>query len=87
MNNIMLVSSIFLGLLSFVSLYRAIVGPTLADRVVAINMISTKVSIIIVLVSIFLEEKNYVDVALIYAMVSFITTVSVAKYLERGKLF
>ncbi len=87
MNNIMLVSSIFLGLLSFVSLYRAIVGPTLADRVVAINMISTKVSIIIVLVSVFLEEKNYVDVALIYAMVSFITTVSVAKYLERGKLF
>ena len=56
----MLVSSIFLGLLSFVSLYRAIVGPTLADRVVAINMISTKVSIIIVLVSVFLEEKNYV---------------------------
>jgi len=87
MNNIMLGSSIFLGLLSFVSLYRAIVGPTLADRVVAINMISTKVSIIIVLVSVFLEEKNYVDVALIYAMVSFITTVSVAKYLERGKLF
>lgn len=87
MNNIMLVSSIFLGLFSFVSLYRAIVGPTLADRVVAINMISTKVSIIIVLVSVFLEEKNYVDVALIYAMVSFITTVSVAKYLERGKLF
>lgn len=87
MNNIMLASSIFLGLLSFVSLYRAIVGPTLADRVVAINMISTKVSIIIVLVSVFLEEKNYVDVALIYAMVSFITTVSVAKYLERGKLF
>lgn len=87
MNNIMLGSSIFLGLLSFVSLYRAIVGPTLADRVVAINMISTKVSIIIVLVSVFLKEKNYVDVALIYAMVSFITTVSVAKYLERGKLF
>lgn len=87
MSNIMLGSSIFLGCLSFVSLYRAIVGPTLADRVVAINMISTKVSIIIVLVSIFLEEKNYVDVALIYAMISFITTVSVAKYLERGKLF
>jgi len=87
MINFMIISSIFLGLLSFVSLYRAIVGPTVADRVVAINMISTKVSIIIVLVSIFLEEKNYVDVALIYAMVSFITTVSVAKYLERGKLF
>jgi multicomponent Na+:H+ antiporter subunit F len=80
-------ASIILTVLSFASLYRAIVGPTLADRVVAINMVSTKVTIVIILVALFLDEKNYVDVALIYAMVSFITTVSVAKYLERGKLF
>jgi multicomponent Na+:H+ antiporter subunit F len=80
-------AAMFLTLLSFVSLYRAMVGPTAADRVVAVNMISTKVSIIIVLVALFLDEKNYVDVALIYAMVGFVTTVSVAKYLERGKLY
>lgn len=87
MINLFIGASIILCLLSFASLYRAIVGPTVADRVVAINMISTKVSIIIILVALILGEKNYVDVALIYAMVSFITTVSVAKYLERGKLF
>lgn len=87
MINLFIGASITLSLLSFASLYRAIVGPTVADRVVAINMISTKVSIIIILVALILGEKNYVDVALIYAMVSFITTVSVAKYLERGKLF
>jgi multicomponent Na+:H+ antiporter subunit F len=87
MINLFIGASIILSLLSFASLYRAIVGPTVADRVVAINMISTKVSIIIILVALILGEKNYVDVALIYAMVSFITTVSVAKYLERGKLF
>lgn len=80
-------AAIVLTLLSFVSLYRAMVGPTAADRVVAVNMISTKVSIIIVVVALFLDEKNYVDVALIYAMVGFVTTVSVAKYLERGKLY
>jgi multicomponent Na+:H+ antiporter subunit F len=87
MTELFIGASIILTLLSFASLYRAIVGPTLADRVVAINMVSTKVSIIIILVALFLDEKNYVDVALIYAMVSFITTVSVSKYLERGKLF
>jgi multicomponent Na+:H+ antiporter subunit F len=87
MTELFIGASIILTLLSFASLYRAIVGPTVADRVVAINMVSTKVSIIIILVALFLDEKNYVDVALIYAMVSFITTVSVAKYLERGKLF
>ncbi len=80
-------SAIFIMILAFASLYRAMVGPTAADRVVAINMISTKVSVIIILVALVLEQKNYVDVALIYAMVGFITTVSVAKYLEKGKLF
>lgn len=87
MTELFIGASIILTLLSFASLYRAIVGPTVADRVVAINMVSTKVSIIIILVALLLDEKNYVDVALIYAMVSFITTVSVAKYLDRGKLF
>lgn len=87
MNELFIGASIILTLLSFVSLYRAIVGPTVADRVVAINMVSTKVNIIIILVALFINEKNYVDVALIYAMISFITTVSVAKYLERGKLY
>lgn len=87
MINLFIGASIILTLLSFASLYRAIVGPTVADRVVAINMISTKITVIIILVAMILGEKNYVDVALIYAMVSFITTISVAKYLERGKLF
>jgi len=87
MINLFIGASIILTLLSFASLYRAIVGPTVADQVVAINMISTKITVIIILVALILGEKNYVDVALIYAMVSFITTISVAKYLERGKLF
>jgi multicomponent Na+:H+ antiporter subunit F len=85
--NIFIGAAIFIMILAFASLYRAMVGPTAADRVVAINMISTKVSVIIILVALVLEQKNYVDVALIYAMVGFITTVSVAKYLEKGKLF
>ena len=87
MINLFYGAAILIIVLSFVSLYRAMVGPTAGDRVVAVNMISTKVSIVIVLVALFLDEKNYVDVALIYAMVGFVTTVSVAKYIEKGKLF
>jgi multicomponent Na+:H+ antiporter subunit F len=87
MINVFIGSAVVLTLLSFASLYRAMVGPSAGDRVVAINMISTKITIIIVLCAVFLGEKQYVDVALIYAMISFITTVSVAKYLEKGKLF
>lgn len=87
MLNVFIGAAVILTLLSFASLYRAMAGPTAGDRVVAINMISTKITTVIVLCALFLGEKAYVDVALIYAMISFITTVSVAKYLEKGKLF
>ncbi len=79
--------SIFLALLAFVSLYRAYKGPTPADRVVAINVISTKVTVLIGLLAIVTDQDAFVDVALIYAMMGFVTTVCVSKYMEKGKLY
>ncbi|MDO9628909.1 MAG: monovalent cation/H+ antiporter complex subunit F [Acholeplasmataceae bacterium] len=78
--------AIFLVLLSFVGLYRAYKGPTAADRIVAINVISTKVSVVIVLIALWIKQGSYVNVALIYAMIGFITTIGVAKYLLKGRL-
>jgi len=79
-------SAIFLVLLSFVGLYRAFVGPTAADRIVAINMISTKVTTTIVLIALVTKQGSYVNVALVYAMIGFLTTIAVAKYLIKGRL-
>jgi len=79
-------SAIILVAMSFVGLYRAFVGPTAADRIVAINMIATKVTTIIVLIAIVTKQGSYVNVALIYAMIGFIATIGVAKYLLKGKL-
>ena len=78
---------IALAILSFASLYRAIKGPSVADRIIAINVISTKVTVMILLISIVLKQTGYMDVALIYALVGFITTLSVSKYLAKGKLY
>jgi len=78
--------AIFLVLLSFVGLYRAYKGPTAADRIVAINVISTKVTVVIVLIALWIKQGSYVNVALIYAMIGFITTIGVAKYLLKGRL-
>lgn len=75
-----------LAILTFASLYRAYVGPSAADRVVSINVITTKVTMLIVLLSVITEQQVFVDVALIYAMMGFIATVSVAKYIDRGEL-
>lgn len=79
-------AAIFLGILAFLCLYRAYVGPTPADRVASINVIATKVTTIIALLAIILGEDSFIDVSLVYALIGFIMTVSVAKYIEKGKL-
>jgi len=79
--------SIFLGILIFFCLYRAYIGPTAADRVVSINIITTKVTVLIALITIATDQDAFMDVALIYAMMGFIATICVSKYVEKGKLF
>ncbi len=80
-------AAVFLSILIFFCLYKAYEGPTAADRVVAINVISTKITALIALVTIITDQSAFIDVALIYAMMGFISTISIAKYLEKGKLF
>ncbi|MBV1757465.1 MAG: hypothetical protein KMY55_06420 [Dethiosulfatibacter sp.] len=50
-------------------------------------IISTKVTVMIALISIITGQDAFMDVALIYAMMGFITTICVSKYIEKGKLF
>lgn len=79
--------TIFLAVLAFVCLYRAFVGPTAADRVVSINVITTKVTVLIATIAIITNQDAYIDVAFIYAMMGFVATFTVSKYIEKGKLF
>lgn len=85
-DTMVLIVTIILVLLTFVGLYRAIVGPTAADRIVAINMISTKVATIIVLIAILTRQNSFVNVALVYALIGFVATIGLAKLLIKGRL-
>ena len=80
-------AAVFLSVLIFFCLYKAYEGPTTADRVVAVNAISTKITILIALVTVITKQDAFIDVALTYAMIGFIATISVSKYIEMGKLF
>ena len=84
--NVVLIGIVVLVLLTFAGLYRAIVGPTAEERIVAINMISTKVTAIITMIALITAQAFYVDVALVYALLGFITTIGLAKLLLKGKL-
>ncbi len=86
MNTFLLVIASVLIVLSFASLYRAFKGPTVADRVAAINVVSIKVTAVIVLFSVAIDELGYINVALVYAMIAYVATLGVAKYLRKGAL-
>ncbi len=77
-----------LGVLLFLCLIRSILGPRVADRIVAVNMVGTITISIIAVLALKLKEGYLADVSLIYAMLSFLAVVLLTKvymgvYLER----
>lgn len=63
-------------------LYRAAIGPTAGDRVISINMITSKVIAVMAIVSFLSHEELFLDVAVTYTLIGYIATICVAKYLE-----
>ncbi len=70
---------IVLALALFCCLIRAIKGPRIADRIVAVNMMGTMVMVIMTALSLMLGESYLVDISLIYAMISFLAVVVITK--------
>nr|WP_321112645.1 monovalent cation/H+ antiporter complex subunit F [Halorussus salinisoli] len=71
--------------LTLLLVYRAAVGPTTQDRVVAINAIGTTTVVVIALVAGALDEPGFLDIALVYAMLNFMLSLGVARFsVERG---
>lgn len=68
-----------LGLALFFCLFRAVKGPTTSDRIIAINMIGTITMLLILLLALVLKQGYLVDIALIYAMLSFLAVVMLTK--------
>lgn len=73
---------IFFGILF--SLARLVIGRTIVDRIVAIDMLTVITISLIVLYSHVSGRFIYVDVALVYGVLSFLAVLAVARYLERG---
>lgn len=67
------------------SIIRVIIGPTIPDRVVGVDTINTIVIVGMVIFGAAYNEVIYIDVAIVYAFLSFISTLFIAKYLEGGE--
>ncbi|MCL0075676.1 monovalent cation/H+ antiporter complex subunit F [Dehalococcoidia bacterium] len=66
--------------------YRLISGPTLPDRIVAAQAITTKTLAILTLLAFMYEQMIFLDISLTYAVLAFLSVLAVARYLERGKV-
>jgi multicomponent Na+:H+ antiporter subunit F len=71
-------------------LVRAILGPTVFDRVLAINSLGTK-TIVLVTCFAFFDLRNgnpgfFIDTAIVYALINFIATLAILKYIGHGRL-
>ena len=70
---------VILALLFFACLIRAVIGPRMADRIVAVNMMGTMVIVAIAILAVMLKEGYLVDICLIYAMISFLAVIILTK--------
>ncbi|MFT4945341.1 MAG: multicomponent Na+:H+ antiporter subunit F [Halovenus sp.] len=66
--------------------YRVVRGPTIPDRVVALDAIATNVVAIAVLFAIATDRGLFVTVSLVLAIIGFISTIAVAKYVTQGDI-
>ena len=69
-----------------ITLVRALRGPTVYDRVLAVNSFGTLTVVVLALHGFLTERPEFLDIALAYALINFIGTVAVLKFFEYGDL-
>lgn len=66
-------------------LYRVAKGPTMEDRVIAINGVGTNTVVVLALLAVGLDQPGFLDVAIVYALLNFLASIAISKFIvERG---
>lgn len=68
------------------ALIRAYAGPTLYDRILAVNAFGTKTVLMIAVLGFLMGRPEFLDIALVYALINFIGTIAVLKFFRYGDL-
>ncbi len=69
----------------FLALVRAFLGPTVYDRVLGVNAIGTMTVLLIAAIGFLMGRPDFLDIALVYALINFIGTVAVLRYIRRSR--
>ncbi|WP_348673947.1 monovalent cation/H+ antiporter complex subunit F [uncultured Abyssibacter sp.] len=68
------------------ALARALLGPTVYDRILALNVFGTKTVLFIAVAGFLFGRPEFLDIGLVYALINFIGTVAVLKLMHYGEL-
>ena len=82
MTFIEIIALLLIGIAALIGLYRLIVCPTNPDRIVATDALNLIASILLVLLALFFNSVLYLDVALVYAILSFVGMIALARVIE-----
>ena len=66
------------------ALVRALLGPTVYDRILAVNTFGTKTVLIIAVFGFLTGRPAFMDIAMVYALINFIGTIAVLRFMEAG---
>ena len=69
----------------FLALVRAFRGPTLFDRILAVNMFGTKTVLLVAVLGVMSGQSSYLDIAIVYALINFIGVIAVLRFFEYGR--
>lgn len=84
-NDVLLLAAAAFVILAIAMLYRVVEGPTMQDRVLAVNVLGTNTVVILALLAAGLEEPWFLDIALVYALLNFLMSIAISKFtVERG---
>jgi len=67
-------------------LIRAMLGPTIYDRVLAVNLFGTKALLLISVMGFLTNRPEFLDIALVYALINFIATIAIMKFFRFAHL-
>ena len=70
--------ALFVGILLI--LCRLFIGPTLYDRVLAVNSFGTKTVLVLALVGFLMGHPDFLDIAILYALINFVATIAILKF-------
>ena len=86
MDYVFLSAAIYLSLVMALSLYRALLGPTVLDRLVGVNAIGSKTTTLLIIIGLIYHRVDmFVDIALAYATLNFIAVLAASRFFQKKK--